>query len=68
MRSTKTILPILLMLALLALWGCESDEGAGPAEPTDPLSWVNQGWVFYSGDNYNDAYDSFSQGVDLAED
>ena len=32
------ILPVLVLLALFALWGCENDTSNGPVDPDGPVA------------------------------
>lgn len=62
MKVCIRLLPILGIVGLL-LAGCTSDKGGGPAPPSDPQGYIDQGWSQYNSGDYNGAYQSFSNAV-----
>ncbi len=68
MKWHITLWPLTALLGLLVLAGCGEDKTTEPATPTDAQGYLDLGWSQYGAGEYLDAYSSFSQAVDLAED
>jgi len=66
MKFRIKILPILAILGLVLLLGCESEKGTAPGPPSDPEGLIAQGWSQYRANDYNGAYVSFNDAINLA--
>jgi hypothetical protein len=67
MKIQNQILSLLMLIGALAFVGCESDEGTGPAFPTDVEGYIQQGWAQYDADATTDAINSFQLAVNMAD-
>ncbi|RJP80012.1 MAG: hypothetical protein C4524_04310 [Candidatus Zixiibacteriota bacterium] len=57
---------VLAVAGLLFLAGCGDDDVTGPKTPETAQEWIDQGWSQYHAGDYDNAYISFNQAVELA--
>lgn len=67
MKFCLKLAPLITLFSLVLLLGCESENGGGPAAPTDAQGWIDLGWSRYHSNEYQGAYDAFLSGLDLAD-
>ncbi len=60
-------IPLLILMSMVVLNGCEKDEGVGFGPPTDIEGYLNQGWMQYSAGTTADAIQSFQLAVNMAD-
>jgi hypothetical protein len=66
MKSILRILPLLVLVSLLLLTGCESDQSTQNTTPTTSAGWNAQGWAEYHAGLYSDGEATFQQGIERA--
>ncbi|MCX6641007.1 MAG: hypothetical protein NTW14_11110 [bacterium] len=63
MKSILRIMLLLVLVSLLLLTGCESDQTTQTTTPTTSAGWIAQGWAEYHAGQYSDGEQSFQQGI-----